>query len=227
MTTVVEGVAVNPHARADEAEGFLNAPLIPTFRYVHEPLRAGDAAIPFVGAANLVEALRERILHSRGGAFLVTGFRGVGKTTVVRRALTEIADLEIEGARILPVTLNVARPMSTDEVLFEVIRRLFERLIDEDFLDTLEPRIAQALLVAYTRTSMAVKEMNAASREQTTNVGLGSAKTILDSVVPGAGGSHPLSLGAGTSRRPWRPRRASLPTRKRTLSTIFSALSTC
>src|SRR4051794_28790223 len=112
----------------------LDVALSPAFRYVHEPLLADDLAVPFVGASEYVEALKGRILHSRGGAFLVTGFRGVGKTTVVRRALAEIADVEIEGARVLPITLNIARPMTTNDVLFEVIRRLFERLIDERFL---------------------------------------------------------------------------------------------
>ena len=37
-------------------------------------------------------AFKVRIVHSVGGSFLVTGFRGVGKTTVIGRALEELHD---------------------------------------------------------------------------------------------------------------------------------------
>ena len=45
---------------------------------MHEPLESNHCTVPFLGNQLAVEALKERIRHSRGGAFLITGFRGVG-----------------------------------------------------------------------------------------------------------------------------------------------------
>ncbi|MCE0447406.1 hypothetical protein LT493_33845 [Streptomyces tricolor] len=64
-------------------------PLHRGFRFIHEPLPVGDASIPVLGHGELVGLLRERLVYSHGGTFLVTGFRGVGKTTLVLRALAE------------------------------------------------------------------------------------------------------------------------------------------
>ncbi|MBJ6640078.1 hypothetical protein H4K36_23455 [Streptomyces sp. DHE7-1] len=67
----------------------LHVPLHRDFRYIHEPLPVGDASIPVLGHEELVGLLRERLVYSHGGTFLITGFRGVGKTTLVLRALTQ------------------------------------------------------------------------------------------------------------------------------------------
>jgi serine/threonine-protein kinase len=155
------------------------------FRYVHEPLDAGENGMPFIGNVEVVEALRERIDHSSGGSFLVTGFRGVGKTTVIGRALEELASSD--GAHVVPISLNVARPMTTDELLFEVVRRLFEALIDLRVFERLAPEIQRALVLAYTRTSLSFKETraNAFERGRSIDLGLGGvAAPVFGRITP-------------------------------------------
>ncbi|MCA9744325.1 hypothetical protein KC734_22490, partial [candidate division KSB1 bacterium] len=61
-----------------------------TFKFVHEPLSVQERAIPFLAHQPEIDMLKERILNSLGGTFLLTGFRGAGKTTVVQRALEEL-----------------------------------------------------------------------------------------------------------------------------------------
>ena len=146
----------------------LRIPLDPDFRYVHEPLVHAGETVPFLGNDRAVNALAERIEHSTGGAFLITGFRGVGKSTVIRRAVEEMRKATTPGSEVLAVYLNVARPTQVDELLFQIVRRLFEVLSDEQVLDSLNPEVKRSLLVAYTRTSLSFKESrsNAARAER-------------------------------------------------------------
>jgi hypothetical protein len=55
--------------------------LLPSFRFIHEPLSAASTGDwnRFVGREVELQDLASRILLSEGGAFLVTGYRGVGK----------------------------------------------------------------------------------------------------------------------------------------------------
>lgn len=97
-------------------------PLKSSFRYVHEPLSANEDALPQLGNDRLKAALQGRILHSRGGTFLITGFRGVGKSTLVRLALGEIVADSPPSVVVLPVYISVARCLgaATDFVIPKV-----------------------------------------------------------------------------------------------------------
>lgn len=155
-------------------------PLREGFRFVHEPLIQQQAALPFLEGHDVIESLKRRIRHSSGGSFLVTGFRGAGKTTIVLRTLVEVEAMEPDTLDYLPVVLNVARPVTIDELLFEVVRRLFEALMDKKILDRLAPDVRRALVLAYTRTSLSFKETRSRSTEVGASLGLGPT-------APGAG----------------------------------------
>ena len=157
-----------------EADAELRLKLAAAFRYVHEPLSSGQTEIPLLGHTQLVAAIVERISYSAGGAFLVGGFRGTGKTTLLRQVSAALR--REAGARTYTfVSLNVARPVTSGELLFRVMRRIFEELDDSNLLELLPPPVRDAVVLAYTRTSMAVATKNSATREGTTTVGL-SAK---------------------------------------------------
>jgi hypothetical protein len=149
-----------------QAGQLLELPLKQGFCYMHEPLRTGDTAIPLLGNADLAAELRNRILHSRGGAFLITGFRGVGKSTVVLRALEALDGAEGGRDLVVPVVISVARATDIDRLLFAIIRRLFEFLNDQGLIERLSSDTRRSLLLAYQRTSLAFKESRTDSREQ-------------------------------------------------------------
>jgi serine/threonine-protein kinase len=142
--------------------------VVPSFEYVHEPW-SGESAIPFLGGRREVTTLADRIAHSRGGTIVVTGFRGVGKSSVVGQALG-LLDERTNSLRVLPVVLSVAHPVSADELLYAVIRRTFEKISDEGLLESLPPDAAQALLLAYLRTSVSLSESRSSSAQG--NVGI-------------------------------------------------------
>lgn len=114
--------------------------------------------------ADVARALCTRLTNSTGGTFLITGFRGVGKTTAAQRALGELA--ATTGRQVIDVTLSVARPMETLPLLFEVIRRLVERLQETGVMDRLTPSVREAVHLSYARTSMAYKASTSSSDER-------------------------------------------------------------
>ncbi|MER6579759.1 protein kinase [Nonomuraea sp. NPDC001023] len=155
----------------------LRVPLKGSFRYIHEPLRHDEQSMPLLGNAELVDELNQRLRWSRGGTFLITGFRGVGKSTVVMRAVAEIAAGRPRDELVVPVSLNVARPMTPDQLLFAVVRRTYETLQDRRVLQRLDAGARRALLLAHVRTSFGLKQTQSDSSERTAtfNVGMGPA----------------------------------------------------
>ncbi len=171
-------------AEARRRAASVRLPVSPSFRYVHHPFAAQDEdGLPLLGNEEVVLALVERILHSNGGAFLLTGFRGVGKTTVILNALDHLRAAMGDDA-VVPVFLNVARPKTTEELLFEVIRRLFEALVDGKVLERLPQEIQRQLILAYTRTSLSFTQTQGSATERTRGLSLGIPLPLLEALAP-------------------------------------------
>lgn len=159
-------------------------PLHQDFRYIHEPLPANDPAIPGLGHDDLVTALLKRLRYSHGGAFLVTGFRGVGKSTLVLRALEQAASEQGDEVILLPVHLNAARHLEADQLLFAVVRRIFEALEDRDLLGRLPPDVRHSLLLAYMRTSLSFKQTHSEGSERAGTLGMSPQQSLFASIAP-------------------------------------------
>lgn len=126
----------------------LSIPLHAGFRFLHEPQYCFSEDW-FIGRKDEVDELVRRLQHSDGGSFLVTGYRGVGKTSFVNRAL------DILGGRVtlLDVHLNLARQLLPAELMHLIVRHLYERLIEKDIYRLLSPELQESITLAYQRTS--------------------------------------------------------------------------
>lgn len=153
-------------------------PLQPGFRYVQEPYREASAGFGSLGHDDLVTDLVKRIVHSAGGTFLITGFRGVGKSSLVLRALDELTARAGDTELVVPVEMSVARSTTTQELLFAVIRRVYEALQDRRVLERLPPQARRELGIAYTRTQVTLKETRADSQQGAIGVGAGRGPTF-------------------------------------------------
>ncbi|GIH95892.1 protein kinase [Planobispora siamensis] len=142
-----------------------------TFRYIHEPLHMDEGGVPMLGNETFVAELKQRLRKSRGGTFLITGFRGVGKSTVVSRALAEIG--AEPGEVTVPIVLSVARPTTPERLLFAVVRRTYEALNDRGILEQLPPAAQRALMLAHIRTSYGLKQTQSDASEVNAALGLG------------------------------------------------------
>jgi hypothetical protein len=153
-------------------------PLRPGFRYVQEPYRGDGAGFGSLGNDRLVAELENRIRHSAGGTFLITGFRGVGKTSLVLRALDELTVRCRDAELVVPVVMSVARSTTTQSLLLAVVRRVYETLKDLGVLERLPPQARQELRVAYARTLMTLKETRSDSHQGSIGVSAGTGPSI-------------------------------------------------
>jgi serine/threonine-protein kinase len=144
----------------------LSLPLKSTFRYVHESTGVSHGVLPSLGNDSLVHELENRIKHSRGGSFLITGFRGVGKSTVVDRLLGALRQSPGANDLLVPVSLSVARTTTTERLLFAIVRRVFESILDIGAFDQLPLATRRSLLLAYMRTSLSFNETRTETREK-------------------------------------------------------------
>lgn len=87
----------------------LDVPLARDFRFVHEPLAGEALARRYVGREDLVRQAAERLCHADAGTILITGYRGVGKTSFVNRVISAVRGFYATEAptEVLEVRLNV------------------------------------------------------------------------------------------------------------------------
>ena len=130
------------------AEMKFRIPLQAGFRFLHEPL-CSFTEDWFIGRKDEVDELVRRLQHSDGGSFLITGYRGVGKTSFVNKALKILG----ERVTLLEVHLNLARPLLPAELMHLIVRHLYERLIEKDIYRSLSSELQRSITLAYQRTS--------------------------------------------------------------------------
>ena len=166
----------------------IQIPLADDFVFVHEPLRRGAIAgiaaeddanrsRPLVGRRRELEELLLRLSRSRGGSFLITGYRGVGKTSFVNQVIHELrARLARSSAShgksrdavedvLVDVHLSLARPTDAMGILFHVIHGLHQRLQETELLPRLPADVRSELEVAWQRTSYQIATSRTRSQE--------------------------------------------------------------
>ena len=126
----------------------VKVPLAKEFRFVHEPWSpSGDSA--FVGRDRDLSTFAERLRYSAGGAFLITGYRGVGKTSFVKRSIETLR----ENVTVLDLHLTLAKPFTPAQLMHYIIRGLYEQLSERGLFDRIDTEARSRLTLAYYRTS--------------------------------------------------------------------------
>jgi serine/threonine protein kinase/Cdc6-like AAA superfamily ATPase len=167
-------------------------PLKTEFRFAHEPVPS-DSANGLIGRQSELDIMAERILFSNGGSFLVTGYRGVGKTSFVNQVIHRLetimpwAETFLGNVEVLHVHLNVARPMQPAELMHHIIRRLYDKLIESGIYRALPSDLREELTLAYRRTSINMKRSVGDAMEWNLtagNLGAGAGKYKIGFSLP-------------------------------------------
>ena len=119
-------------------------------------LESKDELARYQRLASEIESFRNILLNSSGGCLLVTGYRGVGKTSFVNKALLETQE-HLEGEEMVVVRLSLARGYSTDKLLRRMIRELYHAVNSSGVADGLDADTYSRLTLAYIRTSQQLK----------------------------------------------------------------------
>lgn len=125
--------------------------------------------------------LKERILRSDGGAFLITGFRGVGKSTLIHNAISEL-NKENNLSNFVEASIVMSSEKIYSEILFEIIRRLYENLSQDEIWEKLSEKTKDRIKLAYARTLFCIKHNENHGTEQEVSL---SGANILNSVFKG------------------------------------------
>ena len=149
----------------------IEVPLRDNFRFVHEPIHA-HIADRFVGRSRDLEELVHRIRFSEGGSFLITGYRGVGKSSFVNQVLGKLDQETL----LLDVQINLARPIQPSELMHLIVRHLYNRLNEKDIYRHLSSSLKTQLSLAYQRTSANVVRKLSDGRE--VGIETGEIKTV-------------------------------------------------
>ena len=168
------------------AESKIRIPLSQEFRYFHEPVSGALFGKWAVGRNQLADELADRIVLSRGGAFLVGGLRGVGKTTFVRLAMHAIRSSPARYARnmgafeLVDVWLNISRTLEPVQLLHLLIRHLYLRLKEMNLLSRLDDELRKDLNTAFMRTAFEIssRKLNEEERGRNSEVGFSKAPWI-------------------------------------------------
>ena len=176
-------------------------PLNAQFRFVHEPLDGSSEAHQrrFVGREDELGELAARLVLSDGGAFLITGYRGVGKSTFVNRVL-KLVEQRLAAAQnlddrveLVDVHLNVPTQMASVDLMFHILRGLYGRLQDKKILQALDPELRADLELAFMRTSRSLAIKNATGLE-------GSAGVTIGAALPVDGGAGKIAFSSKRTR---------------------------
>jgi serine/threonine-protein kinase len=138
-----------------------------------------------VGRPDAVKAFADRLMFSYGGALLVSGFRGVGKTTFVQVALAHIdahhARYEhvVGPFQFVDVWINLAKPVAPAQLMHLLIRQLYLRLESLKLLARIEPTLRHDLHTAFMRTCFEISARSVATEERGRDMSVGFDRTPL------------------------------------------------
>jgi serine/threonine protein kinase len=147
----------------DDPEEQVTIPLPKSFRFIHEPIDQG-ALDYFVGRQQQLDALLDRMTFSRGGAFLVTGYRGVGKTSFTNQLLHEF-ERRCKGSKVITIPINLARALAPAELMFLIVRCLYLQFAQPGVEREILSPVIKDLKLAYSRTLMTIKDSRSSGYE--------------------------------------------------------------
>ncbi|MFN0059768.1 MAG: protein kinase domain-containing protein [Planctomycetota bacterium] len=175
-----------PAPRSDAAGATIHIPLAENFVFQHEAVGRREHApqivgstpqelrSQFIGRRLEIDELLLRLSRSRGGSFLITGYRGVGKTSFVNQVIHELRrDLKRRAANaaqkaevaLVDVHLSLARAVNPMGLMYHVIHGLHQRLDETGLLERLPAPLREALALAWQRTSLQIARTQSEGRE--------------------------------------------------------------
>ncbi len=97
------------------------------FKYTHHPLEEKDMENFFYGREEVLAELKAYIKESRGGSILVTGFRGVGKTSLVNKAILDLQK-DTKQQKYIKIYINLAQSIEPRTLMYHIIRQIIQSM---------------------------------------------------------------------------------------------------
>lgn len=121
--------------------------------YIFEQCEDG---IPYLKHKSYRQQIEALIENSDGGAILVTGLRGVGKSTMIHNAVENVTNKG--NFRIFAVHIVLPTKKKYDQMLVEIIRKLYEILARDIYWNEMDLETQRRIRLAYKRTRLNIKQ---------------------------------------------------------------------
>ncbi len=161
------------------------------FKYIHGAIPQGSPLrIPYSDEITREkDKLIDRIVNTEtGGCFLITGYRGVGKTCFVDQISDEINDRKKGSPELfVSLKLNLAKNITPKDLMHQIIRKLYEKFKDDKKIKQANKDYIQQVYcrtVIHLKTSIATQGKEISSKEVTTG-GEGKLKGAVFYVLSG------------------------------------------
>lgn len=145
-------------------------PLIKEFRFIHGTIPV-NSSLKLKYSDNSEEE-KENLIHritnsETGGCFLITGYRGVGKTCFVDEVIKKICNSEKnkKGKFILSIKLNLARDLTPLELMHHIIRKFYE-VIEREKESVKNKNVWKYIQKVYLRTILKMKCSSEAAQKE-------------------------------------------------------------
>ena len=152
----------------------------------HQPSEA-EAGHHFVARRTEITAMARQIMTGAGGSFLITGYRGVGKTSFVNHLIHRITH-EFGGERsrrLVVIRLNLTKRLKPVQLMHLIIKALADELDTHGLAEQVPPRVRARLAEAVRRTSFAIKQTSGVESESSMGAEISAAGAILTGKVTG------------------------------------------
>lgn len=133
---------------------------LPGYKYLHSPLESSDTTEEerFIGRHDIQKRFLNILKHSKNsGAYLVTGYRGMGKTSFVNKVLNEYKSYTNNNCKIINICLNQDKPDIKDiyrQILYGIKTSLYRGWFI--FLDNIHITISAIFFIVFFGSSILI-----------------------------------------------------------------------
>lgn len=152
------------------------------FQYVHHPLELEeDMDLFFCSRKEVIEELQAYIEQSKGGSILVTGYRGVGKTSLINKVILELnkksSTKQIE--KYIKIYINLAQSIEPRMLMYHIIHQIKLHIIEDKNIDE---EIKKMIEQVYQKTisTIITEKIHKGGGGFTGNISLGFVTTSLE-----------------------------------------------
>ncbi len=133
--------------------------------------------MPYLGHHSVRAKLVSALQNNYCGAFLITGFRGVGKTTLVQSAISILKNQLSD--QVFSINVNLSAQRDYIDVLFEITRKLHDTIKKSKVWGKLSRSIRNEIEILNQRTIMGIKYSRGQTAEVGGNITTANASKIL------------------------------------------------
>ena len=153
-------------------------PLKKDYRYSHQPLTDDNLNL-FFGRSDDVNSLVTKLSWYEGGAFLVSGFRGVGKTSLINKVINDFIKYHKNNVfddfyyETIVIRFNLPNLPSPTQLIYQMLDQLFMKLEENKFFKFLDSQLIKEINIIQEKITSKIEYEISNNKYEKTNASIG------------------------------------------------------